>query len=108
MDTNKDKSSCYHCGDVCEEGLINFDDKSFCCNGCKTVYQIFTDNDLDQYYELQQNPGITPTFISNKYNFLDKEDIVSRLLEFDNGKFQIITLFIPTVHCSSCIWVLRI
>jgi Cu+-exporting ATPase len=107
MEINKVKSSCYHCGDVCEEDRINYDDKSFCCNGCKTVYQIFTENDLNQYYELQQNPGTTPTFISNKYNFLDKEDIASRLLEFNDGKYQIITLFIPTIHCSSCIWVLE-
>ncbi len=107
MDTTKETLSCYHCGDACEDELINYDDRSFCCNGCKTVYQIFTENDLDQYYELQQTPGTTPTFISNKYNFLDKEDIVSRLLEFDDGKFQIITLYIPTVHCSSCIWVLE-
>jgi Cu+-exporting ATPase len=107
MDTTKETISCYHCGDECEDDQINFDNRSFCCKGCKTVYQIFTENDLDQYYEIQQTPGITPTFISNKYNFLDNEDIVTKLLEFDDGKFQIITLFIPTVHCSSCIWVLE-
>jgi Cu+-exporting ATPase len=107
MDTTKETLTCYHCGDLCEDEQINFDDRPFCCNGCKTVYQIFTENDLDQYYELQQTPGTTPTFITNKYNFLDKKDIVSRLLEFDDDKYQIITLYIPTVHCSSCIWVLE-
>ena len=107
MEIAKETISCYHCGDLCEDDRINIDDRSFCCNGCKTVYQIFTENDLEQYYELQQTPGITPTFISNKYNFLDKEDIVAKLLEFDDGKFQIVTLYIPTIHCSSCIWVLE-
>jgi Cu+-exporting ATPase len=107
MYSTKETIPCYHCGDVSEDELIKYDDRSFCCNGCKTVYQIFTENDLDQYYELQQTPGTTPTFISNKYNFLDNEDIASRLLEFDDGKFQIINLYIPSVHCSSCIWVLE-
>ena len=86
---------------------IVFDNKSFCCNGCKTVYEIFSANDLTCYYDLQQAPGATPKDISGKYNFLDNQKIVEQLLEFNDGTTQIVTLYIPHIHCSSCIWVLE-
>ena len=30
-----------------------------------------------------------------------------KLLEFDEGNTQIVSLYIPHIHCSSCIWVLE-
>ncbi|MFB9057484.1 heavy metal translocating P-type ATPase metal-binding domain-containing protein [Mariniflexile ostreae] len=100
-------NTCFHCGlDASSSGII-FDDKSFCCNGCKTVYEIFSVNDLTCYYDLQQAPGATPKEIEGKYNFLDNTKIVEKLLEFNDGKTQIITLYIPHIHCSSCIWILE-
>ena len=99
--------TCFHCGLDTKKSEIIFDDKSFCCNGCKTVYEIFSANDLTCYYDLQQAPGSTPKEIEGKYNFLDNEKIVEKLLEFNDGKTQIITLYIPHIHCSSCIWVLE-
>ena len=53
-------TQCYHCGDSCDDNLIQFDDKNFCCNGCKTVYEIFSENDLTCYYDLQNSPGAIP------------------------------------------------
>ncbi|MCB0433377.1 MAG: heavy metal translocating P-type ATPase metal-binding domain-containing protein, partial [Mangrovimonas sp.] len=45
-----ERTKCYHCGDTCDKTVINYDDKTFCCNGCKTVYEIFSENDLTCYY----------------------------------------------------------
>lgn len=98
---------CFHCGDSCERQHITFDEKSFCCNGCKTVYEIFSSNDLSHYYELQAAAGSTPKPIEGKYDFLDNEEIISKLTEFNDGNIQIINLYIPTIHCSSCIWILE-
>lgn len=100
-------TTCFHCGDTCDEDLIRFDNKSFCCNGCKTVYQIFSDNDLSCYYDLQNSPGAIPEEIQGKYDFLDTQQIVDKLVEFDDGNVQVINLYIPHIHCSSCIWVLE-
>ncbi|WP_036155381.1 heavy metal translocating P-type ATPase [Maribacter forsetii] len=99
--------TCFHCGDPCERQLITFDEKSFCCAGCKTVYEIFSTNDLSLYYELQDAAGTTPKEIEGKYDFLDNEEIISKLTEFNDGNIQIINLYIPTIHCSSCIWILE-
>jgi Cu+-exporting ATPase len=107
MKRKLEETFCYHCGDLCNDYEIIADNRSFCCNGCKTVYEIFSENDLTCYYDLQEFPGSTPSIISGKYDFLENTEITKKLLEFDDGKHQIITLYIPTIHCSSCIWVLE-
>ncbi|GGK20094.1 ATPase [Yeosuana aromativorans] len=99
--------SCFHCGLDTKDSEIIFDGKSFCCNGCKTVYEIFSANDLTCYYDLQQAPGATPKDIEGKYNFLENPKIIEQLLEFNDGNTQIVTLYIPHIHCSSCIWILE-
>ncbi|WP_142783605.1 heavy metal translocating P-type ATPase [Changchengzhania lutea] len=100
-------SACFHCGLDASNSNITADDKSFCCHGCKTVYEIFSANDLTCYYDLQQAPGATPNKLVGKYHFLDNTKIVEKLLEFNNDTTQIVTLYIPHVHCSSCIWILE-
>ncbi|WP_158838215.1 heavy metal translocating P-type ATPase [Polaribacter sp. L3A8] len=100
-------TQCYHCGDSCDDDLIIFDEKNFCCNGCKTVYEIFSENDLTCYYNFQDNPGAIPTEIQGKYDFLDNCEIAEKLLDFNDGNMQIATLYIPHIHCSSCVWVLE-
>jgi len=103
-----DKETCYHCGlAVTKKEEIPFDDKIFCCNGCKTVYEIFSLNGLTDYYNFENAPGATPMDIGGKYDFLDNEDIVNRLLDFKEGDTHIVTLYIPHIHCSSCIWILE-
>ncbi len=99
--------NCFHCGDACLDVEITHDDKSFCCHGCKTVYDILHDNDLSYYYDLQKTPGISPKEIAGKYDFLDNEAIVEKLLEFNDGNTQIVSFVIPSIHCSSCIWILE-
>ncbi|XCF07663.1 heavy metal translocating P-type ATPase metal-binding domain-containing protein [Tamlana crocina] len=100
-------NTCFHCGLDATSSNIIFNDKLFCCNGCKTVYEIFSENDLSCYYDLQQAPGATPKEVEGKYNFLDNEKIIEQLLEFNSDDTQIVTLYIPHIHCSSCIWVLE-
>ncbi|MCK5441938.1 MAG: heavy metal translocating P-type ATPase metal-binding domain-containing protein [Maribacter sp.] len=102
-----DKVNCYHCGDYCGNRLIVHDEKSFCCNGCKTVYDIFSTNDLSYYYDLQSAAGATPNVIEEKYDFLNEISIAEKLLEFNENKLQIVNLYIPHIHCSSCIWILE-
>ncbi len=101
-------SQCYHCGnEVVKKEEVIFDEKSFCCTGCKTVYEIFSQNDLTCYYDFQAAPGATPQDIKGKYDFLTNESILGKLLEFQEQTTSIITLYIPHIHCSSCIWILE-
>ena len=98
---------CYHCGNICDNESITIEDKFFCCNGCKTVYEIFSQNDLTCYYDFEQNPGAIPEEIQGKYDFLNNQKIVDKLIEFNDSNKQVVSLYIPHIHCSSCIWVLE-
>ncbi|MBE8723948.1 heavy metal translocating P-type ATPase [Flavobacterium hungaricum] len=100
--------SCFHCGlTIAKNEEIDFDEKKFCCAGCKTVYEIFSSNDLTSYYEFEKSPGATPQDIAGKYDFLENDSILSKLLEFHEGNTAIVSLNIPHIHCSSCIWILE-
>ncbi len=103
-----DTQNCFHCGlDIIKEDVIVFEERNFCCNGCKTVYEIFSLNDMSCYYDFEKSPGATPLDIKGKYDFLDNENIVSKLLEFQEASTAIVSLNIPHIHCSSCIWILE-
>lgn len=102
------EQSCFHCGlTIVKNEEINFDEKKFCCNGCKTVYEIFSLHDLTTYYDFERSPGATPKDIQGKYDFLGNETILSKVLEFQEGNIAIVSLNIPHIHCSSCIWILE-
>lgn len=98
---------CFHCGTDCGKSPIVFSEKDFCCNGCKTVYEILNQNDLTCYYDLDTTPGTIPNEIKGKYNYLENEDIIEKLVDFNDGTTSVIELYIPTIHCSSCIWILE-
>jgi Cu+-exporting ATPase len=99
---------CYHCGDQCKDDSVRIIEKTFCCNGCKTVFEILDENNLCNYYNLQDAPGISPAgFQSTKFDYLDDEQVIQQLIEFSDEKLTKITLDIPQIHCSSCIWLLE-
>ncbi len=99
--------TCYHCGSDCGRDAVRFNDKDFCCNGCKTVYEILNENELSCYYDLSQAPGTIPSEIQGKYTYLDNEEIIQKLVEFDDGETTVVEFYISSMHCSSCIWILE-
>lgn len=104
-----DKIKCFHCGDDCGKYPVFYDDKNFCCHGCKTVYDILKGNKLYKYYELESTPGIkTESIVQNeKFAYLDLDEIKKQLIEFQDDTYSKVSLNIPAIHCSSCIWLLE-
>jgi len=99
---------CYHCGDVCNDDSIRINEKLFCCNGCKTVFEILDQNNLCNYYNLEDSPGISPNFgLGNRFDYLDDLSTAQKLLDFQDENFSKVTFYIPQMHCSSCIWLLE-
>lgn len=100
---------CYHCGTPCITDSIAIEDKLFCCEGCKLVYELINENGLCDYYQLQSHPGVSQikAIRNDKYAYLDNEDIAKQLYKFTNGDYTIVTFYIPGVHCSSCMWLLE-
>ncbi|WP_320019925.1 heavy metal translocating P-type ATPase metal-binding domain-containing protein [Labilibaculum manganireducens] len=109
MQEESKKHICVHCGDDCGSHPVIWDEKPFCCNGCSTVYQILHENELCTYYDFESNPGIKIEAgkYKEKFAFLDDNEIAEQLYEFAEGNIRKITLYIPSIHCSSCIWLLE-
>jgi len=63
---------------------------------------------MDAYYTLENKPGIKPSSSSeNKYAFLELESIQERYIQFKDNGIERVTLFLPSIHCSSCIYLLE-
>ncbi len=105
----RQKQSCYHCGDDCKSEPIAYDDKNFCCEGCKMVYDIINKKGLCDYYNLEENPGLSQKIKvrEGKFAFLDDESISSQLIHFKEGNQYHVTFYLPQMHCSSCVWLLE-
>jgi Cu+-exporting ATPase len=106
---NSDKQIiCYHCGNECRDDLISFDNKSFCCAGCKTVYEILDNSNLCTYYNFDSNPGISPDLnFGTRFDYLDDSQTIAKLIDFQDENLTSVTFYIPQMHCSSCIWLLE-
>ena len=100
------KSICYHCGQELGNIEYRYDDKLFCCAGCKNVYQILSANNLCNYYLYNQAPGSRFKAHAH-FGYLDEPSIVSQIIDYNDKQNTIVTFYIPAIHCSSCIWLLE-
>ncbi len=100
---------CYHCGDSCEGSRITFEEKVFCCSGCKTVYELLKDNNMCDYYAITHNPGHSQKELvsKDKFSFLDHEEFAQQLICFTLKEETHATFYLPQIHCSSCLWLLE-
>ena len=101
---------CYHCHDEIPKALkIQIEDKNFCCEGCKTVYEILNENNLCTYYDLDANAGLSQKGRKDTraFDFLNDPSVAERLVDFQDETTTKVTFLIPAMHCASCIWLLE-
>jgi len=105
----REEVACFHCGDPCESDHIRFQEKDFCCHGCKSVYELLQSCDLEGYYDYADNPGIKTlrAAASEKFAYLNDESIQEKLLSFKSDKLAKVSLKLPAMHCASCIWLIE-
>ncbi|MCC6414217.1 MAG: heavy metal translocating P-type ATPase metal-binding domain-containing protein [Saprospiraceae bacterium] len=101
--------ACYHCHDVCPNDKLHLEDKYFCCEGCQLVYQILNENDMCQYYRLDDQPGLS---LKNRrdaraYAWLDDKEVRDKLIRYADAQQTHVVFYLPTMHCASCIWLLE-
>ncbi len=101
--------TCYHCGDACREETLRFDDKDFCCHGCKAVYGLLQESGLCDYYELTERPGVKEEDDATtvRAELFDLPEVREKLVEYSEDGITRVTLYVPQMHCSSCIWLLE-
>lgn len=103
------KTACFHCGLDCPDDSIRIDDKVFCCNGCKAVYLLLSENNLGRYYDENQTPGSRPDDGSpnDRFAFLDNENLAARLTDYVDDRQVRLRVRMPAIHCSSCVLLLE-
>lgn len=96
-------STCKHCGERCAA------DETFCCSGCRMVYELLQEHDLCTYYTLNDKPGTSQrtSIRSDKFAFLDDERIQQKLIRYQDDTHVHVTFYLPAIHCSSCLWLLE-
>jgi Cu+-exporting ATPase len=101
-------TACYHCGESCDDKIV-FRTHNFCCNGCKTVFEILEENNLGSYYTLNAAPGLSlkNNAGNEKFAWLDDEKVKAKLTSFNEGNLSRVTFYMPQIHCSSCIFLLE-
>jgi P-type Cu+ transporter len=101
-------STCAHCGDPSGHDSVVFDERTFCCTGCRSVYEILKDHDLCDYYTVDPHAGISQrdADVSDDLSVLDEPFVLRRFTEWSRGDRVRIRFEIPMMHCASCIWLL--
>jgi len=101
--------ACFHCGLACADGSFALGEKSFCCHGCRTVFELLTENGLENYYQLSATAGVRvkQAASADQFKFLDEPAVRERLVDFTNDRLTKVTLHIPAIHCIACVWLLE-
>lgn len=99
---------CLHCGQHCEE-VILLDESPFCCVGCKSVFEILSENNLCEYYSFDKQAGVSQKEMSgtSSFAYLDDPQIRKKLVSFDSPGLTKVSFVVPSIHCVSCIWLLE-
>lgn len=101
--------ACFHCGTLCRGVNFALEDKAFCCQGCRTVFEILSASGLTDFYKLSATAGvrIVATAINEQFKFLDEPAVREKLVDFSDGKLTRVTFHIPSIHCIACVWLLE-
>ena len=104
----KNETICFHCGETCEREAVCVGNKTFCCTGCKTVFEILQESNLCTYYDFDERAKLSfKPAKASRFEALDDESVRRALLQFSDGTIARTTFHLPNIHCASCIWLLE-
>lgn len=99
------QTTCFHCGEICQDVVIKYEEKDFCCHGCEQVYQLLSDNSLGDYYTCDINPGKAPS--KQNFDFLNHPHFRDQLISFSAKGISKVHFHLPAIHCRSCLYLLE-
>lgn len=101
-----DKIKCDHCHlEFSQDVMIEDDGHYFCCNGCRGVYHLLSEQGLDNFYTKLGDEKLAPP--SKQYedssNF-NSPAFYERFVHTTDEGFCEVSLVIEGIHCSACVW----
>jgi Cu+-exporting ATPase len=107
-ETTRAAVKCFHCGTGCRSGAFSSGDKSFCCQGCRMVFELLSENGLNEFYALSSDAGVrVKATRAEQFKYLDATAVRERLVDFQDDRVTRVTFHIPAIHCIACVWLLE-
>ena len=99
----KNMFPCLHCDTLCPK------ENAFCCIGCKAVYTLLKQYQLDDFYKIKKmSPSLNesrPVIPTNtSFSYLDSDDILSK---YSSNQGLTMPFYIEGIHCNACIWLIE-
>ena len=98
--------ACSHCHlEFSKDVMIKDGERYFCCNGCKGVYHLLSDEGLDSFYAKAGNVKLSPPTeqYEDSSNF-NSPAFYDRFVKVNSDGFSEVSLIIEGIHCSACVW----
>lgn len=106
--TSEQAHTCNHCGDACDGSILNTQKQAFCCQGCESVYQLLNDNNMCDFYRMREGAVSKPGTIDEaRFDHLNDLDLQRRLLDFEDQHQYRVSLRLPQIHCTACVYLLE-
>jgi Cu+-exporting ATPase len=75
------------------------------------VYEILNTHDMCDFYTVREKQQTAvpqkPGGVHRNYAYLDDAEVQEKLIEFQQGSTAQVSLYLPQMHCVSCIWLLE-
>src|SRR4051794_2121531 len=103
------RTLCFHCGTSCRGTAHTREEKSFCCQGCLTVFELLIENGLGDFYKLGEVAGtrVKENPRHDQFAYLDEPAVRERLVDFADERMTRVTFHLPAIHCIACVWLLE-
>jgi Cu+-exporting ATPase len=98
--------ACSHCHLEFDKSVMIVDKEHyFCCNGCKGVFHLLSDEGLTSFYDKAGNTALTPPTqqYEDSTNF-NSPAFYDKFVRVNSDGFSEVSLIIEGIHCSACVW----
>ncbi|MFO0830777.1 MAG: heavy metal translocating P-type ATPase [Phycisphaerales bacterium] len=104
--------SCTHCGLDVPAGLVEEGAASqFCCEGCRTAYQVIQEGGLASFYAMRAREGTSVRAArparARAYSEFDDPTFQDLYCRMCTGNLRSTDLLLEGVHCAACVWLLE-
>ena len=90
---------CQHCHQPIGTPIEGAGGNLYCCYGCRVVAEMLESDSPPSY--------LREALPLQRYAYLDETTVRARVLEFEESGQARVTLHLPAIHCSSCIYLLE-
>ena len=99
---------CAHCGLAVPAGFVRAQGSpEFCCDGCRTAYDVIHDSGLAAYYQLAERRQAAVRATGGSFEEFDHPAFHELYVRARPGGLVETRLLLEGIHCSSCVWLVE-